>query len=181
MTSRRAVLIAFGVALAAFVGTHLLPIPGSVHQLTAAMGGQPILDMKPSFSADETYQRLAAFGEAGRAAYRRTVVTTDVVFPFCVLAFLFLLARYTADRLNPSRPLRVLLLAVPIICFLSDMAENAGIFVMLSDFPERHELVASYLGYLTVIKRVSQVASIVLPAILFFADGARRLGSTAES
>lgn len=180
MTSRRSVLIALGIALAAFVATHLLPIPWSVHQLTAAMGGQPIFDMKPSFSTDEVYQRVAAFGEVGRAAYSRTVLTTDVVFPLCVLAFLFLLARYTAEQLTPARALRGLLLTMPIVYFVSDMAENAAIFVILSDFPARHELIGSYLGYLTVVKRVTQAGAILLPAALFFVDGARRLGTPGE-
>ncbi|MEO6113355.1 MAG: hypothetical protein ABIP07_02755 [Sphingomicrobium sp.] len=174
MTSRRSVLIGLAVAIAAFAATHLLPIPGSVRALMESMGGQPIFDMEPSFSSDEVYERLAAFGEVGRAAYRHTVVTTDIIFPACVAAFLFLLARFTADRLDVSRGLRALLLALPIAYFLSDMTENVAIFVLLSDYPERHEIIGGGLGYLTVIKRAAQAASLLLPASLFLIHKVRQ-------
>ena len=169
-------LLAFALAFAAFAATHLLPIPGSVRSLTAAMGGQPIFDMKPSLSSDEVYQRLAGFGEAGRAAYRSTVLTTDVIFPLCVLIFLFLLARYVADRLNLSRGRRLLLLAVPIAYFISDMAENVAIYTMLSSYPDRQEIIGGAIGYVTLFKRLAQGAAIMVPILLLVAFQFRRRG-----
>ena len=81
MTSRASVLTALAVAAAIFVVTHLLPVPGSVHLLAQATGGQPILDLSPSFTAGEVYDRLGAVGNEGRAMYKRTLLTSDIVFP----------------------------------------------------------------------------------------------------
>jgi hypothetical protein len=86
MISRRTVLIALAIAVTAFVVTHFLPIPGSVHEVLRATGGQLILDLKPSYSAEEVYERLMAFGDNGRAMYRRMMLSTDVIFPLSVLA-----------------------------------------------------------------------------------------------
>ena len=174
MMAGRSVLLSLAVAIAAFVATHLLSIPGSVHQLMAATGGLPIFDMQPSFSPDEVYERLVAFGANGRALYSRTLVTTDVVFPLCVLAFLYLFARYIAQRTGAPAPLRLLLLALPFAYFLADMTENATIYLLLSDFPQRHETAAGGLGYVTLIKRVTQIAAILLPSALLILGIARR-------
>ncbi len=174
MTSRRSVMFAFTLAFAAFAATHLSSIPGSVRSLTAAMGGQPILDMKPSFSSDEVYQRLTGFGEAGRAAYRSTVLTTDVIFPLCVFVFLYILARYTADRLNLSDGHRSLLLGVPIAYFVSDMTENVAILALLSSYPDRQDLIGATIGYVTMVKRVAQGAAVFVPILLLVALRFRR-------
>jgi hypothetical protein len=173
MTSRRSLLFAFVVAFLAFAATHLLPIEGNVRALTSATEGQPILDMKPSFSSDEVYQRLAAFGAVGRAAYRQTITTTDIVFPLSVFVFLFLLARYTAGRLNVGGRLRPLLLALPIAYFAADMAENAAVLAMLWDYPQRHDLIGGSIGYVTVVKRVAQAAALLGPLVLLLAGRIR--------
>jgi hypothetical protein len=178
-TSRRSVLIAFAVALTVFAGTHLLPMPGTVHELMAVTGGQPILDLKPSFSAPELYARLGAFGEGGRALYSRMLVTSDLVFPLAIFAFLFLLGRYAAGQLSPSRPARGLLTALPFVYLLSDMAENATIVLILADFPER-TAIAAWVAYLTTSKRIGQVGGLLLPLILFFAAEARNAFPAAD-
>jgi hypothetical protein len=180
MISRRSVLIALAFAGAIFVVTHLLPVPGSVHALAEATGGQPILDLEPSFSADEVYRRLAAFGEEGRAMYRRTLLTSDIVFPLSLLAFFFLFARHAAERTAPPTVIRALLLTLPFAYFLSDFVENAGIFTMLTDYPLRHGLIGDNLGYVTVFKRIAQFAALLLPLGLFFVAEAKRLSAPAS-
>jgi hypothetical protein len=176
-TLRRAVLIAFAAAIAVFVITHLLPLPGSVKVLAEATGGQPILDLDPSFSADEVYRRLAAFGEEGRAMYKRTLLTSDIAFPLSLLVFFHLFARHAAAQLSPPKPIRLLLLAMPFAYFLSDLVENAGIFAMLANYPVRLDLVGDNLGYVTAFKRAAQFAALLLPPTLFFAAEARRLSA----
>ena len=177
MTSRRSVLIALAFAGAIFVVTHLLPIPGSVHALADATGGQPILDLEPSFSAEDAYNRLAAFGEDGRAMYRRTLLTSDIVFPLSLTAFFFLFARYAAEQTAPPKVFRAVLLTLPFAYFLSDFLENAGIFMMLTDYPVRHGLIGDNLGYVTVFKRIAQFAALLLPPALFFVAELRRLST----
>lgn len=168
-------MIAFTIVLLTFVVTHVLPIPGGLHDLMRLTGGQAILDQQPTFSSDETYLRLEALGKDGRAMYRRILFTTDVVFPLSVLAFLFVLARFTSRKLALRSSIRGLLLTLPFAYFVPDMIENASILAMLSDFPMRHEFVASNLGYLTVTKRMSLFLAVLLPAGLFMFVRGKRL------
>ena len=179
-TLRRAVLIAFAAAIAIFVITHVLPLPGSVKALAEATGGQPILDLDASFSADQVYRRLAAFGEDGRAMYKRTLLTSDIVFPLSLLVFFHLFARHAAGQLSPPRPIRILLLAMPFAYFLSDLAENAGIFAMLAHYPDRLDAIGGNLGFVTAFKRAAQFGALLLPPALFFLAELRRLSTPPE-
>ena len=121
------------------------------------------------------YQRLAAYGDNGREAYSRMMLSTDIVFPLSVLAFLFVLSSYSAQKMVLPRTLRWLLLALPFAYFLSDMIENVSIFTLLSDYPERHEFIGDTLGYVTVFKRVVQAAAFAMPIALFILKDAEWL------
>lgn len=175
MTSVRPLLIALAILIVVFIATHLLAIPGNLVDVMAAAGGQSILDQQPVFSTGEVYQRLDAFGETGRELYGRFLVTTDVIFPLSLLAFLFLFARYTSQKLAPPSALRGLLLVLPFAFFVLDMVENLSIFSMLSDYPQQHQFTGRWLGYVTVAKRLSMFAAILLPLTLFLLAGVRRL------
>ncbi len=172
--SGKTVLIALGVTLIAFVMSHLIDTPGSLRHLMAATGGQPILDLKPSFSADEVYERLTHFGEAGRLLYRQMILTMDFVFPVCLFIFVLMLARYANGRTMPRPTLRWILLAAPFGFFIPDVIENASVFKILTDFPQRHDALANNLGYLTVLKRASIYVALALPLVLLAVDLWRR-------
>ena len=175
MTSFRPVLFAFAILVVVFIATHVLPMQGSLRDVTAAAGGQSILDQQPALSSDEVYQRLDAFGETGREQYKRFLVTTDVIFPLSLLAFLYLLARYTLQYLAPAFALRGLLLLFPFVFFGLDMIENLSIYSMLLDYPEQHQFTGHWLGIITVAKRLSMFAAILLPLALFLLAGVGRL------
>ena len=175
MTSLRSVIIAFVILMVVFTTTHLLPIPGSLSGVMATADGQAILDQQPAFSTEEIYRRLDAFGPAGRDLYKWFLVTTDVIFPLSLLAFLSLLARYTSQQCAPPPTLRGLLVVFPVAFFVLDMIENLSIFLMLSDYPERHQFTGRLLGYVTVVKRLSMYMAILLPLVLLLLAGIRRL------
>lgn len=172
MTSRRTVLIAFGITLVIFIATHVAPIPGNLRDLMVVNGGHAILDQAPAFSTEAVYDRLDAFGANGRALYQRFLLTTDIVFPLGLLAFLFLLARFSAQRLDGWRALQTFLPFVPVLWFGLDVTENLSIVALLSDYPEQNAFVASHLGIITLAKRYALVLSILAPAaLLFYATG----------
>lgn len=173
MTSRSSVLVAFAIALAVFALTHFAPIPGGLKALAAASGGQPLLDLQPVFSSDEVYRRLDAFGEAGRAAYRWFTLTTDVVFPLTLAAFLYLFAKSASQQFATT--LRTFLPVVPIVWFALDMTENFSIFALLSHYPERFDFLAATLGYVTAAKRVALAAAAGVPILLLVILAVRRL------
>ncbi len=174
MTSSRTALIAFGIALVIFVLTHLAPIPGNLKDLMVVNGGQAILDQVPAFSTQAVYDRLAAFGTDGRASYQRFLLTTDIVFPLGLLAFLFLFARFAAERFSGWRALPTLLPLVPVMWFALDMMENLSIVALLADYPAQNDFIASYLGLITLAKQYALVASILAPvALLIYTVGKR--------
>ena len=174
MTSGRSVLIAFGIALVIFVLTHLAPIPGSLRDLMSVNGGHAILDQQPEFSAQGVYERIDAFGEDGRALYQRFLLTTDIVFPMSLLVFMFLFARFSAERFGSWPLLRVLLPVIALTWFAFDMIENLSIVTLLLDYPVRDNMIASYVGPVTLAKRLMLIASIVMPtALLLYTFGKR--------
>jgi hypothetical protein len=174
VTSGRTVVIAFGIALVIFFLTHFAPIPGTLNDLMSVNGGHAILDQQPVFSTQAVYDRLDAFGTDGRALYQRFLLTTDIVFPLGLLAFLFLFARFSAERLVGWYVLRTFLPLVPAIWFAFDMMENLSIVALLADYPAQNEFIASYLGLITLAKRYALAASILAPATLLIYTTAKR-------
>lgn len=162
----RTVVLSFAVMFTAFVVTHLLWFPGSIRHLMEVTGGRKILDMQASGSADETYARLEAFGELGRAFYLRAILTVDLFFPLSVFVFLLLLARFVSERAQLPGALKRALKLLPVAYVLLDFLENASVLLMLQHYPDRLELLAGSVGYLTRGKRVSMVAALLLPIIL---------------
>lgn len=151
------------LAVAVFIGSHLLDVPGSLAELMKATKGVPIFDLSPVFSIDETYARIEAYGDEGRRLYQRFSVTTDILFPVVLVSFLILLARFTIDRMKLPAALRWVVLAAPFGYLIPDLIENLTIFVLLSDFPQRHEGLARVLPYFTLAKRLSLYGAILLP------------------
>jgi hypothetical protein len=123
----------------------------------------PIFDLSPVFSIDETYARIDAYGDEGRRLYRRFTVTTDILFPIVLFTFLFLLARFTVERMSLPAAFRWIVLTAPLGYLIPDLIENLTIFVLLSDFPQRHDVLAFALPYFTLVKRLSLYGSVLLP------------------
>lgn len=166
MPRLKPVLISFAAFLAILVVTHAATFPGSLQHLMQVTHAQPILDLKPSFSSVETYQRLHDFGADGRLAYLQTMLTIDTIFPISAFVFLFLLGHYAAGRLGlrkePARMLKALSVAYLVLDFL----ENLTVVVLLVNFPDRIDWLAANIGFLSVGKRVSMFAAFGLPLLL---------------
>lgn len=171
MTKLRTVIISFLIFLTIFVLTHALKFPGSLAYLMQLTHGQPILDLKASFSSIETYQRLDAFGAAGRQMYLVTMLTIDTVFPLSVFAFLFLLAKYTYQQFEFPKHLKRVLAGIPIIYVLSDFLENAIIAILLTQYPAHWDFLAANIGYITTLKRMMQMAGLFIPLFMLLARG----------
>ncbi len=169
----RHVTLAFGLLLVTFAVTHLLSFPGSLAHFREATGGQKILDMRASSSATETYERLSAMGENGRALYLRLIVTIDIVFPLAMLAFLLMFAWFAAQRADLAGWTSRLLAAPPLLYFGLDLLENASVLAMLLQYPDRLEAFASIVGYLTRGKRASMMAAFLAPAVVLVISRAK--------
>lgn len=166
MTRLKSLIAAFVFFSVVFVGTHVAKFPGSLSHLMMVTHDQPILDLKASFSSAETYQRLEAFGEVGRGAYVTTMLTIDTIFPISAFLFLFMLARYTTERLNVRPKQAWALWGVSIAYLAFDFLENVTVAVLLANFPERLDFLASNIGFLTMGKRIAMTGAFILPVAL---------------
>jgi hypothetical protein len=166
-TTARSLWVPLGLFLLLFAATHALGTHGGARAVEEALGGRPIFDQRPSFSVDEVYARIEAFGAAGRAAYQRMTFTSDLVFPLALFAFLLQLTRYVSERVPTLSPLaKKGLLLVPLAWLLADFAENWTVFQLLEHFPARDDTLASRLGVVTHVKFGLLLASVASPAAL---------------
>jgi hypothetical protein len=162
----RTLLASLALLLAVFAVTHVARFPGSVAHFREVTGGQQILDLHASFSADQVYDRLQAMGETGRAAYLRLILVVDIAFPLSAFAFLFSLVRFTARRLRLPPHLGRSLMALPVAYLTLDFIENVFVLNMLLAYPARLDPLAAVLGFFTRGKRVAMLASFLIPLLL---------------
>jgi hypothetical protein len=165
MTRLRSVFAALLIVVAVFLVTHVLRFPGSLPYLMEVTEGREILDQQASFSSEETYQRLGAFGERGRQMYMRTLLTVDIIFPLGVFIFLFLWSRYASEQIG-VKSLGYALRGLPVAYLAVDFLENLSVAAMLLNYPERLEFVGDWIGYLTQGKRIAMFGSLLLPGIV---------------
>lgn len=170
LTTRRPgglpVLLTLGLALGAFGLTHLTELPFGAGGLHAAIGGAPLFDRTPSFSASEVFQRIELFGNDGRATYQLETYTGDVLFPLSLLAFFLTLTRFAVGRSIAGKR-RGLFFALPLAWFAADMVENGMIYALIGGHPAPSTTLAALLGPVTVTKFALLAASVLSPLLIF--------------
>src|SRR5215213_1192709 len=137
MMGGKAFLAAFMLAALMIFAVHSMNFHGSVPDFIQASGGGMLLDVKPAFSADQIYARLAGYGEAGRKNYAFRNRTVDLALPLSVFPFFFLLMLHSIRRVSLPTFGRVALLSLPAIYVLFDLAENGSVLILLAAFPQR--------------------------------------------
>ena len=166
MTIRRLALpVAFAWAFLAVYAVHFLDFHGSVPDFERTSARGQLLDVTPSFTVPGVYDRLEGYGEEGRRNYAFRNITVDVALPVSLLPFLWLFMRAATTRIR-SRGLRVAWLAIPFIYVAFDLAENATVLSLLSNYPSRLELLAAALPYMTTVKRVASLLAIFAPLVM---------------
>ena len=166
MHSGKVLALAGFWALFVVLAVHLLQFPGSVPDFHRASGGGVLLDAKPAFTPDETFERLAGYGEEGRRNYSFRNVTVDVILPLSVLPFLVLLIRKAIAPFAFGAGLRAVMLSIPLVYVAFDLLENASVLVLLANYPRRMNALAASLAYTTVVKRAASLLAIALPLVM---------------
>lgn len=167
MTNRKVFLVALLAAVLVVFTVHFLDFPGSVPDFVKSSGGGALLDVVPSFSEEGIYQRLEDYGEEGRRNYTFRNLTVDLVLPLSVLPFLFLLMLKALNRLSLGSVARTFLFSLPLVYVIFDFAENGAVLALLANFPDRLNLVAGTLPYLTLVKRAASMLAIVIPLLIY--------------
>jgi hypothetical protein len=163
MRTRKTFVIAGLWALLVVLAVHFVQFPGSVPDFNRATGGGVLLDASPAFTADDVYERLTGYGEAGRQNYSFRNVTVDVLLPLSVLPFLLLLMRRAVMRFSFRPLVTALFLSVPFAYVAFDLLENASVLALLANYPERMNVLAASLPYTTVVKRAASLLALGIP------------------
>lgn len=166
-TSAKTLLNTLIIFLLVFVITHMFPVPWGAKEVSRQLGDLPIFDRSPVFSGKEVYNRVAKFSVEGIRSYMRFTYTVDVLFPLSFFLFLSTLSRFAFQRITGTESTGKWLKRLPGLWLVADLLENAIVYTLLSRFPERHEVVAGSLGFVTVMKYGLLILSIVLPIYFF--------------
>ena len=175
MKNRMPFVLALLLAVLVVFAVHSLDFPGSVPDFERLSAGGVLLDVRPSFSEEATYQRLSDYGNEGRNNYVFRNLTVDVLLPLIVFPALFLLMLHALKGSSLGPVPRVILLSLPFIYVIFDLAENAIVLALLAYFPERMHLLAGVLPYMTVIKRIASLLALAIPLMIFSITLVRRL------
>jgi len=117
------------------------------------------LDLKFSYSAEEAYQQIESYGPEIRHSYAISASTLDVAYPLTYsLMFSVWLTLLLKSNSKPSCMIRML----PFVVLVFDLLENSGIVVMLLNFPERLDRVATATSMATSFKWVFAGSVILL-------------------
>lgn len=150
--------------LIVLAAVNLLRFPLSVPS-QRALTGETYLDMCGFCSAAEEHRILTAFGDAGRAAQLRFLLSIDVVIPLLGAAFgVVALAHLSRYRW---------LLALPVAAMGLDFAENAAVAAAVWRYPAPASGAA---GLLSGLKFVAYAATWLAIAVVAVAARWRRGG-----
>lgn len=143
-------IVVSGVALAtAFVCLNALTSPLRLERLPQC---NSVLDLDVQLTAAKIRPFLECLGARGRSAYLTFYYFDFVLFPLVYGNFAH---RVLALAWSESRPL------LPAAAMVFDMLENASIVFLLSEFPERYEVVEELIPWLLRLKWATVTAIVV--------------------
>jgi hypothetical protein len=108
------------------------------------------IDLTFGASPETLFEKVAAYGEQGRNAYRIFALTADVGYPIVYSIFLGLAITWFFRRAFPAGSWLQWLNLVPFAALVFDILENLGIVGLLSTYPQQ----LTWLAYLTIILNV---------------------------
>jgi hypothetical protein len=161
-----AIVILGALACAFLVFFWLTPL--GVPALKRLGGGRPSPDLSFGYTADHTYRLLDAYGERGRAHWRRLLLA-DMIFPAVYGAWLALLGLAWVRWVAAGPVWSILAVALPVAAAGADYVENLLLLRVLAAWPRRLLGVVAVASVFTRIKFVAFAATVVLPLAWFAA------------
>lgn len=140
-------------------------VPWAGAELKGFSGGTGPLGLLFTYTPEEAYTMLKAYGAQGRFFYAALVVTVDVAYPLVYTLLLVGLLLFFYSRI-PGLPdwfVKKLIL-VPVLVMLTDFAENICILTLLIDYPYPHYGLAAFASGLTSLKWI--LATVTLALVL---------------
>ncbi len=122
----------------------------------ASHGG--ILDVEFFYTSEQAYERLASFGELGRATYLH-ILMGDLIYPTLLGSLLAVSICLIVKRLNPSHASWQYLALLPLTNMVCDYCENSLLFVLLLSYPTSLPTIATVAGVATLAKNIVGILS----------------------
>ena len=150
------------LALLVMLVCEAILLPNAQATIEDASGGTGPIDLLFFYSAATAHEMIASYGDAGRAAYRTTELTTDILFPIAYTLFLALSITWLFQRAFDRGSAVQYLNLAPLGAWLFDLLENIGVVIMLSAFPTQSFMVAFLTSVATGLKWAFAFFSLIL-------------------
>lgn len=137
-------------------------LPRTQARLETSSGGTGPIDLQFFYTPEKVYGMVAAYGEAGRAAYRTFELTGDIIYPIVYTLLFSLLITWLFQRGFATDSAMQRLNVIPFGAFIFDLLENLCIVLMLSLYPSTPATIAWLATIFTMIKWSFAGVSIVL-------------------
>lgn len=170
-SSRRSFLLllaAYGIYMPVF---FFADVPFGLSRIKPYAQGTNILDVELFYTAEQAYQRLALFGEQGRAVYFN-ILMGDLFYPALLGGLLSVSITLLFRRLNFSGAYWQYLGLLPLVNITFDYTEDALLLWLLASYPAPLPWVATAAGLTTLGKNIFGMLSFLalglgLLALLF--------------
>lgn len=148
----------------------------TIPKVMAFSGGLKLLDMMPTgYDLDDVNALFNALGEKGRGTYLYNQIPVDMVYPFLFGICYCLIWAYFLDKLGKLNSVFFYAGLLPLVAGTADYLENIGIVLMLNNFPNVSEGMASLTNIFSMTKSVTTTLFFTLLLILILSLGIKTL------
>ncbi len=158
--------LAQGRTILLLLGLYLLltflVFPIIAGQLGTLSGGVGMLDTQFSYTPQQAFQAVEAYGAQGRPLYGISALTADLLYPVVYSLLLALALVYTFRRAFPPQSPLQGTVYLPFFAALADLLENACVVILLASYPQQPESVAQAANLFTGLKWGLLLVSIIL-------------------
>jgi len=165
----------FVLGLAVMVIFLLVILPGESEKASEYTPEGKSFDTSFFYRADSVYERIASYGDEGRASYIHARWTFDLIFPLAYGLFCLTAAAFGLFRLVQPGSKLFLLLLLPLFAVLFDLGENTFVTILMSNYPGKLVFIPFAASASTFIKWIFVTISMLQAVILPVAAGVKFL------
>jgi hypothetical protein len=163
------------IALIVFVLFTALVLPRQSARSAVETGAEGSPDTSFFYSADDLYQFAESYGPEGRAAYIRSRLSFDVIWPIVYTAFLATAISWLFSRTFPLDSWWQRLNLVPVMGMLLDYLENLSTVIVMARYPDTTAIIDTLAPVFTLLKWTFVNGSFVVLLVGGLIAGWRRL------
>jgi hypothetical protein len=165
------------IYLVIFIFFNAVVLSWAGGRIEAISSGVGPIDLLFSYTPDQAYEMVEAYGEEGRSFYAAIELTADVIYPLVIfLLFGSLLAYFTSRAFPADSPVQKFV-ALPVLGLVTDYLENIGIVSALLTYPSRLDTLVQFANVFTMLKWLSAGLTILLIVVGLIALLVKRISA----